>query len=372
MAVNYPSLNWSVFNMNQHQDISAELQQRVTEAANKQLPLQLRAGGSKDFYGREPSGDLLDISAHRGIISYEPSELVLTARAGTSLTDIEQILAENNQILPFEPPHFGVQATIGGTIACNLSGPRRPYAGAARDMVLGTKLLNGKSEILNFGGEVMKNVAGYDVSRLMAGAMGTLGILLEVSLKVLPRPEQELTLVHEDISPEGAFRRLHEWSGLPLPVSASCYFEGQLMIRVSGTPKAVRAARSKIGGDEQDAQHALEYWYKLNNHQHGFFNHKGPLWRLSIASDTPPVALEGEWLYEWGGAQRWLISNESPEKIRRIAAEAGGHATLYRHGEDRDNPFQPLSPGLLQVHCQLKKAFDPQGILNPGRMYKEF
>jgi glycolate oxidase FAD binding subunit len=358
--------------MNPYQDLSTTLQERVSEAARNKHPLQIRAGGTKDFYGREPAGEILDISTHSGITSYESTELVLTARAGTTLVEIEQALADNNQILPFEPPHFGTQATIGGTIACNLSGPRRPYAGAARDMVLGTKLLNGKGEILNFGGEVMKNVAGYDVSRLMAGAMGTLGILLEVSLKVLPRPEQELTLVHENLSPEAAIRQIHEWSGLPLPVSASSYFEGQLTIRLSGTPRAVKAARSKIGGDEQDSRHAIEYWHKLTNHQHGFFNHKGPLWRLSVASDTPPIAIDGEWLYEWGGAQRWLISNASPDEIRRLATEAGGHATLYRHGNDRDSFFHPLSPGLMQVHRQLKHAFDPQGILNPGRMYKEY
>jgi glycolate oxidase FAD binding subunit len=352
-------------------DISSQLQEEVNNAIADKTDLQIRAGGTKDFYGREPAGEILDLSGHQGIISYEPTELVITAHAGTTLEAIEQTLAEQKQILPFEPPHFGAQATLGGSIACNLSGPRRPYAGAARDLVLGTRLLNGKGEILSFGGEVMKNVAGYDVSRLMTGAMGTLGVLLDVSLKVLPRPEQETTLIHDGLSPQAALDKMHELSRLPLPISATSYFEEQLRIRLSGTPKAVKAARNRIGGAEMDTHRADKYWVKLKNHQHGFFIHEGPLWRLSLASDTAPLDIDGEWLYEWGGAQRWLISNASAVEIRAQAEKAGGHATLYRNDSDRDEVFQPLSAGLMQVHQQLKLAFDPYGILNPGRMYKD-
>jgi glycolate oxidase FAD binding subunit len=350
-------------------DISAYLQERVSAAAEVGKPLCIRAGGSKDFYGREPQGEVLDVSGHRGIISYEPTELVITARAGTPLSEINQALAEQQQILPFEPPSFGDEATLGGTIACNLSGPRRPYAGAARDLVLGMKVLNGKGEILTFGGEVMKNVAGYDVSRLMAGAMGTLGVILEVSVKVLPRPESEITLVHEGLSTVSALEKLHAWGRLPLPISASCVYEDQLLVRICGSPKAIRAARNKIGGEEDRDRHAQEYWNRLTNQRHGFFEQRASLWRLSVASDASPLNLAGDWLYEWGGALRWLSSEAATEEIRSAAASVGGHATLYRNGDQRQEVFHPLSSGLMKIHKQLKRAFDPRGILNPGRMY---
>ena len=355
--------------MTESRDISEQLQERVNAAIETGAALCIRGGGSKDFYGREPEGELLDVSGHRGIISYEPTELVITARAGTPIAEIEQALADHDQFLPFEPPLLDGRATLGGTIACNLSGPRRPYAGAARDMVLGMKVLNGKGEILSFGGEVMKNVAGYDVSRLMAGAMGTLGVILEVSLKVLPRPEREITLVHEDLTPASALNKLHAWGRLPLPFSASCIYEDQLLVRISGSPNAIRAARNKIGGEEDREQHAQQYWQRLRNHRHGFFEHRGPLWRLSVASDAAPMNLEGDWLYEWGGAQRWLSGSAKAEDVRLAAAGAGGHATLYRSSGHRQDVFHPLSPGLMKIHQQLKSAFDPHGILNHGRMY---
>jgi glycolate oxidase FAD binding subunit len=319
--------------------------------------------------GRTPQGEQLELDGHRGIINYEPTELVITARTGTRLAEIEQTLAEHNQMLAFEPPYFDENATLGGTIACNLSGPNRPYAGAARDFVLGIKLLNGKAEIMSFGGEVMKNVAGYDVSRLMAGAMGTLGIMLEVSLKVLPKPEQETTLVLKGPSARAALDLMHSWARLPHPISATSYHDEQVYVRLSGTPGSVKAARDLIGGEEMEPEFTRQYWGALKNHQHEFFKTPEPLWRLSVASDSRPMKLDGDWLYEWGGAQRWLTCEASPETIFQAASEAGGHATLYRQGTQRDQVFHPLPPGLMQIHRQLKKAFDPDGIFNPGRMY---
>jgi len=347
------------------QDISTQLQQQIIAAHDSDTPLCICGGSSKSFYGRTASGEMLSIGAHQGVINYEPTELVITARAGTPLSVIEEVLQTENQMLAFEPPHYGEGATLGGTIACNLSGPRRAYAGAARDFVLGCKVINGKGEILSFGGEVMKNVAGYDVSRLMCGAMGTLGVLLEVSLKVLPRPEAEATLVLQGTE-QAAQRQMHDWSRYPLPISATCYDGDSLFVRLCGAEAAIKAAGKIIGGDPLPAEKSL--WQKIREQQHAFFRSKRPLWRLSLASDTPLLGVEGKWLYEWGGALRWLVSEAPAEDIRAAAQAAGGHATLYR-GNDVDEVFQPLSSSLMAIHRKLKQAFDPKGILNPGRMY---
>ncbi len=349
------------------QDLSPQLQEQVNQARQTTTPLCIRGGGSKDFYGRAPVGELLDVSAHQGILNYEPTELVVTARAGTPLSEIEQVLAAEGQMLPFEPPHLGAGATLGGSIACNFSGPRRAYAGAARDFVLGTRVLNGRGEILTFGGEVMKNVAGYDVSRLMCGALGTLGVLLEVSLKVLPQAASELTLIYQT-QVEDALETLHDWGQKPYPISASCYDGDHLSVRLCGEERAVQAARKLLGGDALAESEA--FWRKLREQQHGFFGSRKPLWRLSLASDAAPLDVPGKWLYEWGGAQRWLKSEAAPETIREAALEAGGQATQYRGG-DREQVFQPLPDGLMAIHRRLKSAFDPQGILNPGRMYQD-
>ena len=349
------------------QDLSEHLQARVADAVRARAPLRLHGGDSKAFYGRAVDGTACDLSGHRGIIHYEPTELVLTARAGTPLREIESALAEHDQMLAFEPPHFGAAATLGGTIACNLSGPRRPHAGAARDFVLGTRIINGRAEILSFGGEVMKNVAGYDVSRLMTGALGTLGVVLDVSLKVLPRPETELTLVRSG-TPQQALDRVHELGRLPLPVSATCYDGNALYLRLSGSARGVAAARDQIGGDQLAPE--AEPWFGLREHQHPFFSDSRPLWRLSLASTAPPLALDGAWLYEWGGAQRWLLSAGDPGEIRRLAQYHGGHATHYRGDPQRAEFFQPPSRPLLELQRRLKQAFDPHGVLNPGRMYR--
>ncbi|MFP3873110.1 MAG: glycolate oxidase subunit GlcE [Thiohalophilus sp.] len=349
-------------------DLSEQLQQQVQTALENRQPLAIRGANSKAFYGHVVPGTPLELAGHTGIVSYEPTELVLTARAGTPLEEIEQALAEQGQMLAFEPPHFGEGATLGGTVACNLSGPRRATAGAARDFVLGCKLINGKGELLHFGGEVMKNVAGYDVSRLMTGALGTLGVLLEVSLKVLPRPEDEQTLVQE-CAGETAIKRMNQWAQQSLPVSATCYDGASLYVRLSGTEGTIRAARKIIGGEEVPPTRT--WWQKLKEHQHAFFSTSKPLWRLSLASTTPPLPFKGKWLYEWGGAQRWLVADEPADKVRQMVAKAGGHATLYRGDRDNIEVFHPLPAPLMKLHRNLKQAFDPKGIFNPGRMYRE-
>ncbi len=352
------------------QDISLDLQVRVNHAIENKTPLSIRGGNSKLFYGREAVGDAIDISQNCGIISYEPTELVITARAGTALSLIEQTLADNNQMLPFEPPYYAETATLGGTIACNLSGPRRAYTGAARDFVLGCKILNGRGEIISFGGEVMKNVAGYDVSRLMTGDLGTLGILLEISLKVLPRPEAEITLTLERDT-EKALAKLNRLAQVDFPLSASCYDGDRLFLRLSGTEGAVKSSKKAIGGEVVKSNQLI--WHKIKEQQHGFFFTKKPLWRLSVAADTPPINIDGKWLYEWNGALRWLVSNASAEIIRTAAEKAGGHAIRYRHHDQNcADVFHPLPTNLLGIHQKLKQAFDPHGIFNRGRMYAEF
>jgi glycolate oxidase FAD binding subunit len=349
-------------------DISEKLQKAVREAHAQRRPLAIRAGNSKAFYGREVVAEILDVSAHRGIVSYEPTELVLTARAGTPLKEIEALLAQHEQLLPFEPPHFSEHATLGGCVACGLSGPRRPYAGAVRDFVLGVSLITGTGDRMHFGGEVMKNVAGYDIARLMCGALGTLGVLLEISVKVLPKPQQEMSCVRP-LGRDEALTLMNEWAGQSLPLSACAYFEGQLYYRLSGTAGAATAAARNLGGEPLDNHH---WWNALKEQRLDFFQTDTPLWRISVAPDAPALDLPGEQLIDWGGAQRWLLSKADPSVIFNTAASAGGHATLFRGGDRRGPVFQTLAPPLRAIHQRLKTAFDPRGILNPGKMYPEF
>ncbi|MBD3609796.1 MAG: glycolate oxidase subunit GlcE [Gammaproteobacteria bacterium] len=349
-------------------DISQSLQQSVLEAADKGTALKIVGGNSKAFYGRETEGEILNIAGHSGILNYEPTELVVTARAGTTLAELEQTLADNNQMLPFEPPRFGETATVGGTVATNFSGPRRPYAGAVRDHVLGVKIINGKGEILHFGGEVMKNVAGYDLTRLMAGAMGSLGILLEVSFKVIPVPQKEITL-YRNCSIDTAIQTMNDWAARPYPITASVFDGHNLYMRFGGSENAVEAARKKFGGDELND--SIDYWQRIKEHQHGFFDDDTPLWRLSVAPASKPFDLPGKTLLDWGGAQRWYKGEAAQEIIRRTAREAGGHAVMFRDG-DRSQPFQPLEPVIMRLHKNLKQAMDPKNIFNPGRLYAKF
>lgn len=353
-------------------DISEKLQQQLRAAFESGQALNIVAGGSKAFYGNAVDGQEVSVARHQGILSYEPTELVIRARAGTPLSLVVQTLEEHGQMLGFEPAAFGETATLGGTIACNISGPRRAYAGAARDFVLGCRVLNGRAEHLSFGGEVMKNVAGYDVSRLMAGAMGTLGILLDVALKVLPKPHVEQTQLIECDRQE-AMAKVHALSLSPLPVSASCYVDNALYLRLSGGEKGVAAAAASLGGETLAKD--KDFWVSVQEQQHGFFaDRQKNLWRLSLPSSAPQLELQGQWFYDWGGALRWLKSDEPAQRIREQVAAQTGHATLFRKGENSEAPvevFHPLSPGLVRIHEQLKRAFDPKGILNPGKMYPQ-
>lgn len=351
--------------MSERQEIEDELQNRVRTAAQSGTPLSILGGGSKHFLGRITQAEDLPVGLLTGTVAYEPTELVISVRGGTPLGEVEALLAEHGQMLAFEPPHFGAKATIGGTIACGLSGPRRPYAGAARDFVLGTKILNGRGEILCFGGQVMKNVAGYDVSRLMTGAMGTLGVILEVSLKVLPVPAMTRTRVFE-FDREGAMAKLHTWSAKPLPISGACLKDQQLFVRLSGTERGVSSACSTLGGEQHDG---AALWSELKEHQWSFFHTEEPVWRLSLPPAAPPLNLDGERVYDWGGALCWLKTRAPAHTIREAVERVGGHATLFRNGDPQGEVFHPLSPSLAAIHGRLKKAFDPHGVLNIGRMY---
>jgi glycolate oxidase FAD binding subunit len=346
----------------------AALQDQIRAAAARAAPLRLRGGGSKDFYGNPPRGELLDTRGYAGIVDYEPSELVLTARGGTSLAELEAALAERGQCLPFEPPHFGA-ATLGGCIAAGLAGPRRAVAGSVRDFVLGVKLVDGRGRVLEFGGRVMKNVAGYDVSRLVAGSLGTLGVIAEASLKVLPRPPAERTLRFE-MDEARALDAMNRWAGEPLPISATAWFDDALYVRLAGSAAALQAAAPRLGGAEVADSVAL--WRAIREQTHAFFSGEAPLWRIAVPSVAPRLELGGAQLLEWHGGLRWLRSSLGAQEIRAAAQRAGGHATLFRARDKSAGAFTPLEPVLLRLHRALKSAFDPAGILNPGRMYAEF
>jgi len=359
---------------------------RVFDAVETGRKLCLRGGGSKVFYGGAEQGELLDLSVNRGIVAYEPTELVVTVRAGTPLAELQAVLAGKGQCLAFEPPHFGAAATVGGMLAAGLSGPRRQAVGAVRDFVLGVKLLDGKGEVLSFGGQVMKNVAGYDVPRLIAGSLGTLGIVLEVSLKVLPLPVAEKSLRFA-MNEADALDKLNQWGGKPLPISACAWSDGALTLRLSGAAAAVAAAERSLGGEalaEADA-----FWASVREQTHAFFaaevvgeavgtaaektQEQAPLWRLSVPS-TAPVLRLGPTLIEWGGALRWLRGGD-PAVIRAAAEKASGHATLFRADaalKASAGVFQPLSAPLARIHRNLKNAFDPHGVFNHGRLYPDF
>jgi glycolate oxidase FAD binding subunit len=351
-------------------DMTDALQGAVHRSLESGEALDIQGTGSKRFYGRKPTGRPIDVAGHRGVLSYEPSELVLTARAGTPVREVEALLAEHGQMLAFEPPRFGEEATLGGTVACNLSGPRRPYAGAARDFLLGIRLINGHGDVVRFGGEVMKNVAGYDVSRLMAGALGTLGLLLELSLKVLPAPECEQTLELE-LDQGEAIAAMNRLASRPLPLSGAAWIQGRVVLRLSGSEAGVRAAVEEIGGEAMDGTAAVVFWRDLREHRLSYFEHDGLLWRLSLPPAAAPLPWPGDWLIDWGGAQRWLRTDLPADQVREQAAAADGHATAFRGGDREAQVFHPLGAVMLRLHRRIKKAMDPRGIFNPGRMYAE-
>ncbi len=343
-----------------------EWAERVRSAAARGDTLELRGGGSKAFYGQAVQGEVLDTRAHSGVVAYEPTELVVTARCGTPLAELQAVLAAEGQELPFEPPAFGGQATIGGCVAAGLSGPRRMAVGALRDFVLGCRIIDGHGDLQRFGGQVMKNVAGYDVSRLMAGSLGTLALIVEVSLKVLPRPVAERALVFECDQAE-AIRRLNAWAGKPLPIAASLWHGGRLHLRLCGAQAGVEAAARELGGEALDDGRAL--WLSIREQQHEFFRGEAPLWRLAVPSDAAVLPLDGELAVEWGGAQRWLRGEHDALRLRDVVEAAGGHATLFRGGDKSVGVFHPLTPALAAIHRRVGLALDPQGVFGRGRMY---
>lgn len=342
----------------------SELAARIRAAAAAGNSLQIRGGGSKAFYGRAVQGEVLDTRSCAGIVAYEPTELVITARAGTPLGEIEAALAVHDQMLGFEPPHFGGGATLGGVVASGLSGPARPYHGAVRDFVLGIELLDGRGELLRFGGQVMKNVAGFDVSRLLAGSLGSLGLIVQASLRVIPSARRQSTLEWQ-LQPSAARERMVALAQAPWPITALSYDGDILRLRAAGSPEAVAHGITQLAPDKvvDDSGH----WCALRDLQLPFFSEdQRPLWRLSVPPAAPDPDGHGLVLQDWGGAQRWLHAASGDLSLRDYAAALGGHASCF---SACDAPFVSPSAPLRQLMQRVKLALDPKGIFNPGRLY---
>lgn len=360
----------------------AALVERIRDANASRRVLCIRGGGTKDFYGEAPASataaEVLDTRVLDGSADHEPTELVVTAPAGMTLAALEAQLAEHGQCLAFEPPRFGAACTVGGMVAAGLSGPARAAAGSVRDHVLGLSLVSGGGELMHFGGRVIKNVAGYDVSRLVAGSLGILGVIVEVSLKVLPVAEAQATL-RFDLPANAALDQLHAWAVRPLPLDASACWNGNLVVRLRGSSAAVAEARAELGGEAIGDAVAAPFWQGLRDHGDAFFaaaaravEHQGAtLWRLSLPQTAPLLGLTGDELIEWHGAQRWLVSVLPAEQVRTAASAVSGHATRFRSHHRSAGVFTPLSAPLRQIHERIKNAFDPNRILNPGRLYPE-
>ena len=352
-------------------DLSQQLIERVSRASEEKNPLCIVGRGSKTFLGRHPVGELVSVARHAGIVDYQPLECVITVRAGTSLAEIEAALAEHDQVLSFEPPTFDGRASIGGTVACNLSGPARPWRGGIRDMILGVRLINGVGEHLRFGGQVLKNVAGYDVSRCQAGALGTLGVLTELTLRVMPRPAASLTL-SQDMGAMSAIREMNRMASTAYPLTGACWLRNKLYIRVSATRSAVDGVLATWAGDVLDDEH--RFWQSLREMQNPFFARAQALWRFSVRSTADHFLPDLDWLIDWAGSLRWLGFSSSSATIPRAelerAAEAANGQVMMFRGDDRyDEVFHTQAAAAKQIHVRLKKAFDPAGILNPGRLY---
>jgi len=346
-------------------EVVEALAAQVREAARRHNALKIRGAGSKSFLGRRTSGRTLDVSGLTGIVDYQPTELVITAGAGASLRDVESLLVANGQMLAFEPPDFGKGGTVGGMVASGLAGPRRPFAGAVRDGVLGVTLLDGRGRRLRFGGTVFKNVAGFDAFRLMAGAMGTLGVLLDVSLRVAPRPRAERSLAFEEPW-EQSQSRLTQLMRRPLPLSGAFHDGKVLRLRLAGTERAVEHAAAEIGGDIGD----IEVWTELRHHRLPIFT-ATRLWRLSVPRTAKVADLPGAQLIDWAGAQRWLASNVPASEVREAARAAGGHAMVFQGGIDGEEVYDRPPEALFQLHRRIKAALDPAGVFNRGRLWED-
>ncbi|MFT5578828.1 MAG: glycolate oxidase FAD binding subunit [Paraglaciecola psychrophila] len=349
-------------------DISGELIERVVQARQQGQKLALCGGNSKTFMGREASGEPLAAGSHCGIVSYQPVELVMTARGGTTVQEITETLAEQGQVLACEPPSFNGQATIAGTLACNLSGPARPWAGSFRDAVLGVQLINGLGQQLNFGGQVMKNVAGYDVSRMQAGGMGTLGIITQVSFKVMPKPAAQCTLV-APMNAEQAIETMNRLAATPKPLTGACWLDDKLYLRLAGAASAVAGTVLQWPGQAMDAQQGDNFWSAVKEQQSLFFASKTALWRFSVRPTAAHFLPEAPWSIDWGGGQRWLKGEYDRAELERFAEASGGQVALYRGGDRRGEVFHSQPAAVKVLQKRLKAALDPEGIFNPGRLY---
>lgn len=355
------------------------LAERVRSAAAGGQTLELIGHGSKRFLGEAPLGQPWVLSqepALSGVRALEPSELFVTVGAGTPLAGLEALLAQHGQMLAFEPPCIGGHGTVGGAVATGLSGPARPYGGSLRDHLLGLTLIDGRGQLLKFGGTVIKNVAGFDVSRLMVGAMGTLGLITEATFKLAPLPRARLTLRFEAAQPD-ALHAMNRAAAEGLPLSASAWWDGSLLLRLAGSEPAVQVASSRLGGEPLDAEQADGFWAGLRHQSDEFFagavramqaGSGTAIWRLSVPPTAPVLACPGEQLVEWGGALRWLVTPLDAPAVRELAHRAGGTAMLYAALPKTADAFEPPAPALRAVLARLKTQFDPNGVFNPGRL----
>ena len=359
-------------------DISTELQQQVQSSIDLHSPILIRGGNSKAFYGRRVANtsNIIDLKNHTGILDYDPAELAITVRAGTRLQDLERLLDEHQQMLAFEPPVFSEHSTIGGVVAAGMSGPRRAFSGSIRDAILGVEIINGDGNIVQFGGQVMKNVAGYDMSRLMVRSMGTLGVILSLSLRVIPKPAKEITLVF-DSTQEESLTYCKQWRNQHLPISATSWCRGKVYLRLSGSDITLAVAQQKLSQqiNVEEMEEGEVFWQSIRNQTHDFFTAiNKPLWRLSLPINTPVIArFEGELLTEWGGTQRWVSNNAPANIIRAVVKRHKGYATLFNAQQHLPEvpPFPILVPELLVLHKNLKRKLDPHNIFNPGRIYRD-
>ena len=362
-----------LINIPKDNDISLALQNSVKDAISNNSSLYVHGGNSKLFFGNTVvNATPLDVSKHTGVISYDPTELCITVRAGTLLSDIEEILNTENQILPFEPPQYSTKSTIGGALATGISGPRRSYTGSVRDAILGVKIINGEGEIVSFGGQVMKNVAGYDLSRMMVRSQGTLGIILEVSIRLLPKPKNEITISIE--GPQSfALDYFQSIRAQHLPVTASAWFDNQAFIRLSGSQKSIDYHQKKLTNEmkAKTIENSTQFWSDIRDHKHQFFRLTDkPLWRFSLPPSSEEIKqINDNQFIEWGGAQRWVKTNTPANIVNNSAKSRKGYATIFQGNNPEIPCFPKLDENLMKLHKQLKRNMDPHGIFNPGRIY---
>ena len=352
-------------------DCSKHIADQIRDAGARRQKLKIVGHDSKHFLGRDTVGEELSLKEHAGVVSYKPAELVISVRAGTAIEEIDKVLSESGQMLASDPPKFDGKGSIGGSLACNLSGPGRPWTGSLRDAVLGVTIIDGRGESLKFGGQVMKNVAGYDVSRLQAGAMGCLGVIAEISLKVMPKPDATATVAIEMVDPSSSIRYINELCGTSLPITGACWDNGWQYVRFQGAGRAVEKAISEILQSRSDARQIhseVNYWESLRDHEHDFFSSPDKIWRYSVKSTTE-LQKDGSSLVDWGGAQRWVRADGSVDNMAKECDGRAGKVSLFRGRESHEDVCHPMAEPLQQLHKGLKSRFDPDFLLNPGRLY---